>query len=114
MIRLAIRTLARAPGFTAVAVLILALGIGLTTAVFTVAHTMLIRRLPVTDQEKLVVLWGEPPDRNFAYPLSLDDARQFVRESRTLDRVAFHIYQGSWPTPFREGDRVAQLRLTLV
>src|SRR6266702_4665752 len=68
-VRFATRGLRKSPGFTAVAVLTLALGIGLATAVFTVADAILLRRLPVRDQDRLVVLWGEARDRAFNYPL---------------------------------------------
>jgi hypothetical protein len=55
---LALRDLRRTPGFTVTVVLILGLGIGLATAVFSVANALLIRRLPVQDQNRLVVLWS--------------------------------------------------------
>ena len=90
--RYALRTLRKAPGFTAVAILALALGIGLATAVFTVADALLLRRLPVQDQDRLVVLWGEAHDRAFNYPLGLDDVREFARQARSLERVAFFSY----------------------
>jgi hypothetical protein len=58
-IRLATRSLIRAPGFAVTAALTLALGIGLSTAVFTVANAILFRELPVRDQDRIVALWGE-------------------------------------------------------
>jgi putative ABC transport system permease protein len=54
---------------------ILALGIGLSTAVFTVADALLLRRLPVHDQDRLVVLWGESRDRAFNYLNVVEDER---------------------------------------
>ncbi len=108
--RYALRTLRKAPGFTAVAILALALGIGLATAVFTVADAVLLRRLPVQDQDRLVVLWGEARDRAFDYPLGLDDVREFARQARSLERVAFFSYYGAWPKPIRDGDQISRLR----
>jgi predicted permease len=113
-IRIGIRSLRRAPGFVLVAVLILALGIGLSTAVFTVADAVLLRRLPVRDQDRLVVLWGSGRDRAFDYPLSFADAREFARSTHTLEQTALFLYNGSAPLPIRDGDRVSRLRRALV
>jgi predicted permease len=52
--RLSFRTLAKSPGFTAVALLSLALGIGANTAIFTLIHQVLLQDLPVHDPEQLV------------------------------------------------------------
>src|SRR5438309_7956174 len=113
-VRYAFRTLCTSPGFALTAILTLALGIGLATAVFTVADALLLRRLPVRDQDRLVVLWGRKPDREFAYPLGLDDAREFARQTRSLERVAFFSYYGAGPKPIRDGDQISLLRRALV
>src|SRR5881392_926558 len=113
-IRVGLRSLRRTPGFALTAILTLALGIGLATAVFTVADALLLRRLPIRDQDRVVVLWGERRDQTFTYPLGIDDAREFARRARSLERVAFSAYEGSWPTPIRDGDRIYRLRGALV
>src|SRR5688500_6217337 len=112
--RFGLRSLRGTMGFATTAVVTLAVGIGLATAVFTVADALLLRRLPVVDQERLVTLWGRMPDGSFEhYPLSLRDARQFAREARSLEGVAFATYEGAWPVPIRDAGRVSRLRRAL-
>ena len=114
-LRLAVRSLTRAPGFAATATIALALGIGLSTAVFTVADALLLRRLPVGDQGRLIVLWGETRDGQFSnYPLALKDVRDFERRSRTLDGIAFFAFRGATPAPIRADDRVYPIQIALV
>src|ERR671939_1967533 len=56
-IRYALRVCVRTPGFTAVAVVAFALGIGANTAIFTIVNAALIERLPFKDPSRLVVVW---------------------------------------------------------
>ncbi len=67
-LRYALRMLAKSPGFTVVAILTLALGIGANAAIFSLTDQVLLRLLPVQRPEELVVLHspGPQPGRNWS------------------------------------------------
>ena len=66
--RMGARSLAKTPGFTAMAVLTLAIGLGMNTAVYSVVNAVMLRRLPYAHAERLVSLWEQHPayDENFS------------------------------------------------
>src|SRR5665213_1053917 len=114
-VRIAARSLIRAPYFTAAAILTLALGIGLSTAVFTVADTLLIHKLPVADQNQVIVLSGEARgDRSSKIPLALNDVRDFERRSQSLASVAFFAFRGAVPAPIQVDGRAIPIQIGLV
>jgi len=63
-LRYAIRTLLKTPGFTCIAVLTLALGIGGTTAIFTLVNGLLLKPLPFKNPDRLMLLHLQAPDRD--------------------------------------------------
>ncbi len=71
-LRYGLRLLRKTPGFALIAVATLALGIGSTTAMFSVVDGVLLKRLPVNEQERLLVVWTSIPQRGFSHwPLSV-------------------------------------------
>jgi putative ABC transport system permease protein len=64
-VKQAARVLTKSPAFALAAVLVLALGIGANTAVFSIVDGVLLRPLPYPDEERLVQLWHTPPPPQF-------------------------------------------------
>ena len=86
----AVRTLRRSPGFAAVAILTLALGIGANTAIFSLMDALLLRRLPVLDAQQLVQVAMQP---SFPYPLigPLAEQREIFSGAFGFSAAAFNV-----------------------
>ncbi len=75
-LRFAVRVLWNSPGFTAIALLAIVLGIGANTAIFSVVNAVLLRPMPFQDAERLVVVWETSPrtkKNNVANPQNFAD-----------------------------------------
>ncbi len=91
--RLVIRGLRRAPGFTAVALLTLALGIGMATAMFTVIEAVLLRPLPYHAPDQLALLWTDDGNRGVReVPTSYQTFADWKSHTRQFSDLA--IFQG--------------------
>ncbi|HXI23961.1 MAG TPA: ABC transporter permease [Pyrinomonadaceae bacterium] len=89
--RYGIRSLAKHPGFTAIALITLALGIGANTAIFSVVNAVLLKPLPFDEPERIVWLWDTQPQLATA-PTSLPDFLGWKDQNRSFAHLA--AYQG--------------------
>src|SRR5580692_695688 len=88
-IRYALRGLRRAPMFTVVAILSLAIGIGANSAIFSVVNALLLRPLPYPDPDRLAVLWLRSPGINI--PQDWPSPGQFIdiqTENRSFEEMS--------------------------
>src|SRR5882724_2570063 len=98
-LRFAFRKLLKTPGFTAVAVLTLALGIGATTAIFSVVYAVVLRPLPFPESEQLVAIWTQTPQVDrlpmaAANHLDLKSQNTVFEDIAILSRVANYNLSG--------------------
>jgi len=114
-IRYALRLWSRSPGFTAVAVLTLALGIGANTTMFSVVNSTVLRELPFADPDRLVGVWQSPvSDPRNLNIVSLPNYRDWLQRSRSFAHLAlfdsagrgYNLSGGSEP------EQVAGVRVT--
>jgi putative ABC transport system permease protein len=82
-----VRLLRRGPGFALTCVLIVALGVGATTAIFSVVYGVMLRPLPYPDADRLVALWSWRPDATQRARLNPADERVLRTSNRTFEDV---------------------------
>jgi predicted permease len=113
-LRYALRLLLRAPGFTLTAIVVAALGIGATTAAFTVTDHVLLRSLPFRDPEGLVKLWeDQSPTGIPQMEPSASNFRDWKRMNSTFEEMG--AYFGAWGNLVGSGEpeRLEGARVTV-
>ena len=107
-LRYALRSLLKQPGFAAVVVVTLALGIGASTAIFSVVNAVLLRPLPFAHAERLQVVWGNYRALNIQrLPAKAAEYEDYEKQTDVFDAVAayanhsFNVTSGSEPERIR-------------
>jgi putative ABC transport system permease protein len=95
-LRYGVRVLLKSPGFAAVSVIVLALGIGANTAIFSVVNAVLLRPLPYQDPGKLVQVWHVPPPKSFPgmtkFAVSAANYLDWRDQNHAFEQLAIYSY----------------------
>jgi putative ABC transport system permease protein len=97
-LKFALRLIVKNPFFAAAAIIVLALGIGANTALFSVVNAVLLRPLPYEDANRLVQLWHTPPPKAFPgltrFSLSAANALDWKAQSHSFENMAVYTFSG--------------------
>lgn len=110
-LRFGLRSLRKNPAFALVAIAILTLGIGATTAIFSVVNSVLLRPLPFKDPDQLVWIWSRRPDNNKA-PFSVPDFLDHRDQNQTLEQIAAFGNIGVSLSGVEKTDRLQAVRVS--
>ena len=105
-LRYALRTLTREPGFTLVALVTLALGIGANTAIFSIVNAVLLRPLPYHEPDRVVLLWSHWTNWTKTW-VSEPELADYQQQAQSLEHVAafsstsFNLTGGAGSEPLR-------------
>src|SRR5512145_1967712 len=88
-LRYAARSLRKSPGFTAIAALTLALGVGATTAIFSVVNAVMLRPLPFAEPDRLVRIWESNVERGWpTFAVSHPNFLDWRSQARAFESLA--------------------------
>jgi putative ABC transport system permease protein len=112
-LRYGLRMLAKNPGFTAVAVLTLALGIGANTAIFSVVNAVILRPLPYPNSSRIVTIWvTEPSGPGNLYPDTGPDYVDWKAQNKVFDTMGAVFVAGAALTGTSEPIQIEGFEVT--
>jgi putative ABC transport system permease protein len=115
-LRFVLRQLRKSPGFSITAVLMLAFGIGATTAIFSIVEGVLLRPLPFPDPDRLMVLADHLDGANLGgngeAGVTVQDIRAYTRDTKSFDALGGYTFSGYELSGPVDADQVNAARLT--
>ncbi|HYN83898.1 MAG TPA: ABC transporter permease [Pyrinomonadaceae bacterium] len=111
-LRFGLRLLSKKPGFTAVAVLTLALGVGANTAIFSVVNALILRPLPLPEAESLVLLFEQSKKSGALSSVSYPNFKDYREGMSTLEAAATFRLSGATLTGTGEPERLQAARVS--
>ncbi len=113
-LRYGARTLAKNPGFTLAGIVILGLGIGVNSAIFTVVNAVVLKPLPFADSDRIMRVWHTPPPHLFAgretFPLSPANFIDWEEQNQVFERMAIYRIGRRTLTGLGEPDSMVTVR----
>jgi predicted permease len=110
-LRYSARMLLKSPGFTLIAVITLALGIGANTAIFSLVNSILLRQLPFRQPEQLVGVFSRRPDHD-KMPFTIPDFIDYQDQNQGLSGIAAYANWSATLTALGEPERLQGLRIS--
>jgi putative ABC transport system permease protein len=115
-LRFGFRLICKNPGFAAIAILVLGLGIGANTAIFSVVNGVLLRPLPYPEPDRLVRIWHTPPAKSFPgmtrFSVSAANFVDWKNQSRSFDSMAMYSFTHATMTGGNQPQVVRIARVT--
>jgi putative ABC transport system permease protein len=111
-LRYAVRTLLKHPGFTGAAVFTIALGIGATTAIFSVVNALILSPPPLHDPDRVVAIWRSPIEKRTEGFLSYLDLQDWRARNHSFEEIAGYKPYAFDLTTNDEVERVSGMRVT--
>jgi putative ABC transport system permease protein len=111
-IRYAVRNLLKRPGFTAIAVVTLALGIGANSAIFSAINALLLKPLPIPNQDRVVAIWDKNPSRGVVHDeVTVANYLDWRAQNHSFDQLALERW---WSTNLTGGETPERVQGFLV
>jgi len=115
-LRYAVRQVRKAPGFAAIAVITLALGIGANTSIFSAVNAVLLRSLPFSDADRLVRVWHTPPQSSFpgisVFSISPANFLDWQSQNHVFSSMAIYGFGGFTLTGSDKAEQVTASRVS--